>query len=141
MDSDTCNDIVQALDAVISVIQTGAVLRVDKLDTHEKNANIREMRKGCLERVSGTPTKFRPAFFNSSKSGTNAAIIQAQFRATPIVRFRICRLHDAASNSITITRMPLPQIQLVTASGDKLPVIDYLKLQYKWKIRNLHTTS
>ena len=40
MDSDTCNEIVQALNTVISVLQTGAVLSVDKLDTHTKRMPI-----------------------------------------------------------------------------------------------------
>ena len=34
---------------------------------------------------------------------------------------------DVTSDSNTIERMPLPQIQLVTASGDKLPITDCLK--------------
>ena len=64
---------------------------------------------------------------------TNAANIQAQFGTThtemmldsgsavSLVR------QDVTSDSNTIERMPLPQIQLVTASGDKLPITDCLK--------------
>ena len=59
--------------------------------------------------------------------------MQAQFGTTPTEMMldsgsavSLVR-HDVASNSITIRRIPLPQIQLVIASGDKLAVIDYLK--------------
>ena len=63
----------------------------------------------------------------------NAAIIQARFgsmstemmldsgSAVSLVR------QDIVSNSNIVARMPLPQIQLVTAAGDKLPTSDYIK--------------
>ena len=35
---------------------------------------------------------------------------------------------DIVKNYNIISQMPLPQIQLVTASGDKLPVKDYVKV-------------
>ena len=64
---------------------------------------------------------------------TTAAFIQAQFgtihtemmldsgSAVSLVR------QDVTSDSNITERMPLPHIQLFTASGDKLPITDYLK--------------
>ena len=70
-DLDTCKEIVQAHETGTSDLQPSIVLTVDKLDTPKKNATTREMRKEYLERVSGTPTKFRPEGFNTSHCSHN----------------------------------------------------------------------
>ena len=133
---DTCKEIVQAHETGTSNLQPSVVLTVDKLDTPKKNATTRETRKGCLERSQAPQISSDlqvSTLVTVATIRTNAAIIQAQFGTThtemildsasavSLVR------QDVKSDSNTIEIMLFLQIQLVTASGDKLPITDYLK--------------
>ena len=107
------------------------VLSAGNLDTFKRSATVEETGSGCLDWVPDAPAiKHRPTCFFSYRSYNQRYLFWEQTdemmldfgSAVSWVR------QDIVKSCNIISQMPLPQIQLVTASGDKLPIKDYVKI-------------